>query len=411
MALLVGACLLGIEGEMRAASTPNSTSDSCKITCSEDKTVNTDPDRCSASNVTLVAPTIAGSCTISSAKNDAPAEFPKGITKVTWTVIDNKGNTKTCTQNVTVIDQQKPTIDCSSSEPIPFCADASGTAVVTWSNPTVTDNCPGVTVTCVPKSGTIFQTGKTTVTCTAKDTSGNSSQCAFIVTVTKVTLSATKTKIVALCNEPGTTTTITATVEQDPVGSYDWTTASSKIVFVGRTDQKTVIVLGVDASVSVGAEIVHFLYHGQGFCEKDIALTVQQPLSLSSTAPTTTTTTERYETVYSYQILDQFGSAITENLLVSEVTQSACGTATPEHIKPDAKNIATTNGKFSDILGAQKGVTCIRSQQIYVHQLQYPGPANQATPGCPVRRNCLNFSGSSAVATQNTGTGTSQCCQ
>ncbi len=41
--------------------------------------------------------------------NDAPAQFPAGITIVTWTVTDIHGNSATCEQLVTVIDTEFPT--------------------------------------------------------------------------------------------------------------------------------------------------------------------------------------------------------------------------------------------------------------------------------------------------------------
>src|SRR5436309_6348137 len=46
-----------------------------------------------------------------------------------------------------------------------------------------TDNCPVTNVTSVPASGFAFPVGITTVTNTARDTSGNASTCTFTVTV------------------------------------------------------------------------------------------------------------------------------------------------------------------------------------------------------------------------------------
>jgi len=55
--------------------------------------------------------------------------------------------------------------------------------------PVASDNCPGVTFACSPASGSTFPVGTTTVTCTATDTSNNTAQCSFTVTV--LTASAT----------------------------------------------------------------------------------------------------------------------------------------------------------------------------------------------------------------------------
>jgi hypothetical protein len=56
--------------------------------------------------------------------------------------------------------------------------------VVTWTNPTAIDGCDGpVPVIATPPSGTSFNTGVTTVTCRANDSSGNTNTCTFTVTV------------------------------------------------------------------------------------------------------------------------------------------------------------------------------------------------------------------------------------
>jgi hypothetical protein len=55
-------------------------------------------------------------------------------------------------------------------------------AVVTFAA-TATGGCGDVAVVCVPPSGSAFPVGTTTVTCTATDGAGHSTQCAFDVTV------------------------------------------------------------------------------------------------------------------------------------------------------------------------------------------------------------------------------------
>src|SRR6185436_11468194 len=59
------------------------------------------------------------------------------------------------------------------------------TALVTYTNPVVADNCTGATVNCTPASNTNFNKGVTTVTCTATDTATvpNTATCTFTVTV------------------------------------------------------------------------------------------------------------------------------------------------------------------------------------------------------------------------------------
>jgi hypothetical protein len=85
---------------------------------------------------------------------------------------------------------QPPVITCPGSittTAAASCPPSSGAPV----NFTVTanDDCPGVTIVCrdqnnqVVTSGQSFPVGTTTVTCTATDTSGNTANCSFTVTV------------------------------------------------------------------------------------------------------------------------------------------------------------------------------------------------------------------------------------
>jgi len=100
--------------------------------------------------------------------------FPVGTTTVTALATDASGNTASCSFTVTVNDTQPPAITCP-----PSVIGMSG--VVTFADPTVTDNCPGATFVCNPPSGSMFPAGVTTVTCTATDGSGNTTQCSFVV--------------------------------------------------------------------------------------------------------------------------------------------------------------------------------------------------------------------------------------
>lgn len=83
---------------------------------------------------------------------------------------------------VSVEDSEPPVATCPAD--ITQTADPSECgAVVTFAS-SVTDNCPGATITCVPASGSFFPVGTTTVTCTATDGAGNQDVCTFTVTVT-----------------------------------------------------------------------------------------------------------------------------------------------------------------------------------------------------------------------------------
>jgi hypothetical protein len=105
-----------------------------------------------------------------------------GTTTVTCTATDAAGNAATCAFKVTVNDTEPPKITCPSS--ITVSADPGQcTAVVNYPAPTATDNCPGVVTNSSSPSGSTFQKGTTTVTCTATDASGNTAPCSFTVTV------------------------------------------------------------------------------------------------------------------------------------------------------------------------------------------------------------------------------------
>lgn len=81
---------------------------------------------------------------------------------------------------LSVRDTQPPTIACPTA--VTVVAPNGTSAEVTYATPAVTDNCQA-TAACSPPSGATFQVGTTMVNCTATDSSGNSANCAFAVTV------------------------------------------------------------------------------------------------------------------------------------------------------------------------------------------------------------------------------------
>jgi hypothetical protein len=111
--------------------------------------------------------------------------FPLGTTTVTVTATDASGNASTATFVVTVRDTTPPAITKPADITVEQ-ATHSGTAV-TFA-PTATDICDAhPSVVCVPASGTVFPLGANTITCTATDASGNSSQTTFKVIVKDTT--------------------------------------------------------------------------------------------------------------------------------------------------------------------------------------------------------------------------------
>src|SRR5204863_168983 len=95
------------------------------ISCANPVNVTSDNGACFASNVNLgTPPAFSDNCTTndSTLKDYSSTTFPVGITKVKWTIKDVSGNTTTCTQIVTVTDDQKPTL-ISCAQPVNITAD------------------------------------------------------------------------------------------------------------------------------------------------------------------------------------------------------------------------------------------------------------------------------------------------
>ena len=115
--------------------------------------------------------------------NNAPAAFPIGNTTVTWTAIDASGNSSTCSQIVTVVDNQVPVISCPVN--ISVVATSAAGAAIIYTTPIGTDNCSSTTIrTAGLASGSTFPIGTTTVTHKVTDGAGLTAECSFTVTVT-----------------------------------------------------------------------------------------------------------------------------------------------------------------------------------------------------------------------------------
>ncbi|MFG2134625.1 HYR domain-containing protein [Streptomyces sp. NPDC048751] len=112
------------------------------------------------------------------------SRFPLGRTTVTCTATDKAGNTGRDTAVITVVDTTAPVVNVDDRT-----AEASGPdgAVITYPA-TATDLVDGdVPVACEPPSGSTFPIGRTTVTCTATDKTGNTGRDTAEFTVTDST--------------------------------------------------------------------------------------------------------------------------------------------------------------------------------------------------------------------------------
>jgi hypothetical protein len=126
-------------------------------------------DNCSAvENITIV--------------NDAPAQFPLGPTLVTWTATDEAGNSASCTQLVTIVDDDAPSISCPSDSAVGTNVGCTYVGAIGLAS--ATDNCSSVgNVTVTNDAPESFPLGETMVTWTATDEAGNSASCVQVVTV------------------------------------------------------------------------------------------------------------------------------------------------------------------------------------------------------------------------------------
>ena len=153
------------------------------ITCLANIISGNTPGQCGKA-VTYTLPTAADNCagTTVACLPASGSAFTVGLHTVTCTATDGAGNTAQCNFTVTINDSENPVITCPAA--IVALADAGqcSKAGVTFA-PTATDNCGVAGVVCVPASGTTFVVGTTTVTCTATDTTGNTSQCSFTVKI------------------------------------------------------------------------------------------------------------------------------------------------------------------------------------------------------------------------------------
>ncbi|MDD1748378.1 MAG: HYR domain-containing protein, partial [Methanothrix sp.] len=90
------------------------------LSCPTNVTVATDAGQCYATRVALGVPGATNdNCGILTVTNDAPLQFPKGLTAVIWSAVDTSGNVGTCTQQVTVVDSELPTLSCPTNVTVP----------------------------------------------------------------------------------------------------------------------------------------------------------------------------------------------------------------------------------------------------------------------------------------------------
>ncbi len=109
------------------------------------------------------------------------SKFLIATTTVTCHASDESGNTSTRSFTVKVVDTTPPKLTVPTS--VTTGATTATGATVTYSTSAVDIVDGPVVPVCAPASGTAFDFGATTVTCTAKDSRGNTATASFVVTV------------------------------------------------------------------------------------------------------------------------------------------------------------------------------------------------------------------------------------
>ncbi len=178
-------------------------------TCPSAISQNTDTGECT-STIALILPDVSDNCTATpiisyrvfnpdhslspwygSASNTYT--FSLGISQVEWKVEDEYGNTTTCLQEVEIIDDELPQIVCASESPFTRTTTEGVCGYLVNGDEfdaTVSDNCSLVSLSHdyapyhpATLAGATFPVGTTTVTWTAVDASGNTSECQISITI------------------------------------------------------------------------------------------------------------------------------------------------------------------------------------------------------------------------------------
>ena len=155
------------------------------LTTPMSQTLSTDPGSCTTTAQWDV-PEQSDNCGIQSLESTAQSgdTFEVGTTPVTMTLKDIHGNETLHQFEITVIDEEAPEIlglpaDIQISNDLNNCG-----AIVSWTEPDLSDNCAGASIQSDRISGEYFTLGSHTVTYTATDAHGSSVSSSFVITIT-----------------------------------------------------------------------------------------------------------------------------------------------------------------------------------------------------------------------------------
>ena len=149
-----------------------------------DRTIVADAGLCSAIHE-WVLPIGQDNCEVVSftASHDPGDTFPVGVTEIGYSVTDSMGMTTTDQFSLTVLDQEDPVIIRIPGDISVVADEGECSMPVSWIAPDSQDNCAIDTFSISHVSGSVFETGVTTVSIDTQDIHGNTAAASFQVTV------------------------------------------------------------------------------------------------------------------------------------------------------------------------------------------------------------------------------------
>ena len=342
---------------------------------------------------------------ISSITNNAPEVFSLGSTVVTWTSIDNNGNTTTYEQTITVVDTIPPSIFV----PVDIVAEAVDPVLnfIELGDATTYDHV-GVESVINDKPDS-FSFGSTTVTWTVIDTSGNISTGTQIVTIVDTTMPEIVAPSDVTVEATGTSNTVVEigeasiydiiqayTITSDspdtfPLGEtiITWTatdssgnsaTATQTVTVVDTTapsvtapDSIEVEATSVDNTVEIGNPVYDDLV--------DV-------ISITSDSPDTF---PLGETIITWTATDSSGNSATATQTVTVVDTTAPSVTAPDSITIEASGV---EGNLADI-GLGSG-----SDTVEIISITSDSPDTFPLGETIITWTATDSSGNSATATQ-----------
>ena len=353
----------------------------------------------------LGEPTVTDNSEIASVTNDAPQGFPIGETIVTWIAIDTSGNQASATQKVEVVDTIKPVISKIADLTVEATSDKQNT--VNLVAPNVTDVQKVIVTSNAP---TFFQLGKTMITWTAVDASGNNStinQTVSLVDTTAPTLTVptdvtkeatAKTGNSVSLGDPVATDltgipTVTNNAPSDyPLGTtiVTWTATDN----FGNSVSKTQNVTIVDTTKPIITAPAKVVFEAVGTSGNVVPLGEPKTYDVVEVASVTNDAPQSFgfgDTTVTWTVTDTSGNSATSTQVVSVIDTTAPVITTPSNIVQEA------TGKTGTSLDIGKAEV---TDLIKVENITNDAPSSFPLGNTTVTWTATDESGNTSTATQ-----------